>query len=96
MLKASIRILRKLKEKHAVEWYEVEEAFWNSTGQYIEDIRAQHKTIPPTLWFISVTDKGRKLKIVFIEKLNGDIELKSAYAPNEKEMKLYDKHTQNN
>jgi hypothetical protein len=43
-----------------------------------------------------VTDNGRNLKIVFIEKLNGDIEIKSAYSPNEREIKIYGKYTQNN
>lgn len=92
MLIASIKILRKLKEKHAVEWFEVEEAFLNSTGAYLEDARAKHKTSPPTLWFISKTDNGRRLKIVFIER-NENIEIKSAFEPNELERKIYEKYT---
>lgn len=73
MIKASVRIRRKLKEKHNVDWYEVEEAFLNGSGSYLEDSRDSHKTIPPTLWFISYTNKGRVLKIIFMERESGDL-----------------------
>ncbi|APJ03664.1 hypothetical protein [Silvanigrella aquatica] len=98
MLKTSTRVLRKLKEKNNFdwyEWYELEEAFWNSSGRFLEDTREENRTIPPTLWIISTTDDGRKIKIVFIEKVNGDLEIKSAYEPNELEVKIYDKYTKN-
>ncbi|MGY3805452.1 ADP-ribosyl-(dinitrogen reductase) hydrolase (plasmid) [Pigmentibacter ruber] len=91
MLKISDKIRSKLKEKHEVELEEVEEAFYNRTGAYLEDTREKHKTIPPSLWFISETDRGRRLKIVFIER-NGNIEIKSAFEPNELERKIYEKY----
>ena len=86
------RILKKLKEKHDVSWEEVEECFLNRQFCFLEDTRLQHKTHPPTLWFISETDDGRKLKIIFIECENGDYELKSAYKPNKIEETIYEKN----
>lgn len=94
MLKASIWILRKLKDKHDVQWFEVEEAFLNSSDQFLEDRRETHSTIPPTLWFISQTDSGRILKIIFIQ-MGSDIIIKSAYEPNKLEVKIYEKYTKN-
>jgi uncharacterized DUF497 family protein len=92
MLKASLRILRKLKDKHNVEWSEIEEAFLNSSLDFLEDDRKPHKTNPPTLWFVSQTDRGRLLKIVFMQ--NGtSTEIKSAYEPNKLEIKIYAKYT---
>lgn len=52
----SPKVLKKLKDKHRVFYEEVEECFINGTFVFIEDIRDVHKTIPPTLWFISVTE----------------------------------------
>ena len=54
------------------------------------DQREDHKTDPPTLWFIADTDMSKKLKIVFIQK-DGDIILKTAYLANEAEISIYEK-----
>ncbi|MEJ2911873.1 ADP-ribosyl-(dinitrogen reductase) hydrolase [Pseudoalteromonas sp. C12FD-1] len=81
----------KLKNKHNVSIYEVEECFSNREGSFLEDTREKNKTNPPTNWFIAETDYGRKLKVVFIE-LEDRIELKTAYEPNQEEIRIYQKY----
>lgn len=60
-------VLTKLSMKE-IDVTEVEEAFYNSQGVYIEEKRKHHRTDPPTLWFISPTSDGRVLKICFIPR----------------------------
>jgi hypothetical protein len=80
----------KLKFKHDVNVQEVRQCFINRDGFLLEDSREQHRSDPPTQWFISQTDKGRTLKIVFVAK-NGSIHLKSAFEPNEIELDIYNR-----
>lgn len=70
---------------------EVEQCFDNRTGRLLTDIRAKHKSNPPTLWFLAPTNKGRMLKIVYIQ---GDphIDLRSAFEPNDVEIAIYAKY----
>ncbi|WP_242602107.1 hypothetical protein [Legionella yabuuchiae] len=58
----------KLSYKHGVVRTEVEECFLNRSKGLLEDIRENNVTNPPTQWFISETNKGRKLKVVFVAK----------------------------
>jgi hypothetical protein len=51
-------------------------------------------TMPPTMWFISETDRGRALKVVFIEHPSQVYELKTAYEPSPEEERIYDKYAQ--
>lgn len=83
-------IVEKLKEKHNVDVKEVFECFFNRGGEFLVDEREDHKTDPPTKWFISETDKGRSLKICFIE-FNGKIAIKTAYDANAQEIRIYNK-----
>lgn len=53
--------------------------------------RARHKTNPPTLWFLSKTNQGRILKVVYIQH-GSKIDLKSAFEPNADEFAIYAKH----
>lgn len=85
-------VIKKLSEKHDVTRAEVEECFLNRTHGLLEDTREEHKTIPPTLWFIAETDQERVLKIVFIELANETYEIKTAYEPNEIEVNIYEKY----
>ena len=87
----SQKILDKLASKHNVKQEEVAQCFANRNGEFLSDTRENHASDPPTLWFISETDYGRKLKVVFIKK-DKDIYLRSAFAPNEKEIRIYNKH----
>lgn len=90
-LKCSSAVKQKLAEKHGVNLEEVQQCFANREGGLLEDTREDHKTDPPTQWFIAETDYGRRLKIVFILK-DGDILLKTAYSPNDKEETIYTRY----
>ena len=91
-LKISKRIIEKLARKHQVTTTEIFECFLNRIKGLLEDTRVDHKTNPPTLWFIAKTDNDRLLKIVFIELLNGSYELKTAYTPNDSEVNIYERY----
>ena len=90
-LKISVDVERKLLEKHHVVRAEVEQCFFNRAGRLLTDSREEHKTTPPTLWFLAQTNKGRMLKIVYIQ-IEGFIHLRSAFEPNEAEERIYRKH----
>jgi hypothetical protein len=90
-LKISAVVLQKLLHKHKVKLDEIEECFMNRIKGFLVDTRENNATNPPTQWFIAETDKGRKLKIVFIAS-GSMYEIKTAYAPNSTEVKIYDKH----
>lgn len=85
-------IRQKLKDKHQVEEAEIEECFLNREKGYLTDTREDHKSNPPTLWFVSVTDKGRILKVLWINDPVLGITIKSAYEPNPEEIRIYSKY----
>jgi len=91
-LKISQKIIKKITEKHKVHPSEIEECFWNKTKISLIDKREKNKTNPPTFWFIAKTDSERLLKIVFIDLLDGTFEIKSAFEPNEEEIRIYEKY----
>jgi uncharacterized DUF497 family protein len=90
-LKISPEVLEKITKRHNVTVSEVEHAFANRIKGLLKDNREQHKTDPPTLWFVACTNAGRLLKIVYIQA-GHDIHLKSAFDPNEDEKRIYDKY----
>lgn len=90
-LNISEAVLRKLKDAHGVSRNEVEQCFMNLQGRLLVDNRVLTRTNPPTLWFIACTNKGRALKVVYIQK-GATIELKTAYDPNEEEARIYKRH----
>lgn len=84
-------IAAKLGSAHGVSEREVAQCFDNMDRAALLDKREKHKTNPPTQWFISVTNKNRELKVVFIQ--NGrDIVVKSAFEPNAEERRIYLKY----
>jgi uncharacterized DUF497 family protein len=91
-LNVSDAVIKKLHEKHHVTRVEVEECFYNRIKGLLEDTREQHKTNPATMWFIAETDEGRSLKVVFVELENETYEIKTAYEPNEDEVRIYEKY----
>jgi len=78
----------KLSKKHSVTRTEVVQCFANKLGRLLQDDREEHRTDPPTLWFIAETDAGRELKIIFVRE-EGVVFLKSAYPPDEVERRIY-------
>lgn len=80
---------QKLKYKHKVSLPEVYECFENRTSKALIDNRQQHRTFPPTRWFISKTDTGRELKVVFIRLSENQIVLKTAYGANDRIKQFY-------
>lgn len=88
----SAAVAKKLSEKHHVTRDEIEECFYNREKGLLEDTREQHKTAPPTMWFIAETDVGRCLKVVFVEHDNDTYEIKTAYEPNAEEVRIYEKY----
>ncbi|MFG5779852.1 ADP-ribosyl-(dinitrogen reductase) hydrolase [Comamonas sp. J-3] len=81
-------IEEKLEKKHQVTRREVEQCFANFEGPLLIDDREDHRTNPPTHWFLACTNQGRLLKVVFILR-DGKIFLRTCYVPNQDEMRIY-------
>lgn len=86
----SAAILAKLRERHNVTRREIEQCFENKVGGYLLDEREDHKTDPPTLWFVAPTNCDRLLKIIFVFA-DGNIHIKSAYDPAQSVVEMYDR-----
>ena len=82
-------VAEKLRQKHSVTQMEVRQCFINRDGGLLEDTRDDHKTDPSTEWFIAETNKGRRLKICFVQ-VGSEIDVKTAYEPNDEEISIYD------
>jgi hypothetical protein len=90
----SPRVRKKLAEKDPpVAEQEIIECFENRSKRALIDDRQQHRTKPPTRWFIAKTDARRRLKIVFITYPSGDHVIKSAFEPNADENWIYENKT---
>ena len=81
----------KLRDLHKVSPNEVDQCFQNIEGRFLEDTREQHRTDPPTQWFIAPTNHGRMLKVVFVAR-DDAIYIRTAYEPNPAELRIYSKH----
>ena len=90
-LKISPAVLQKLEERHNVAVSEIIECFANRTGNYLLDNREEHRSAPPTQWFVSETDYAVKLKIMFIQHSDGTVEIKSAYTPSQTVLDIYNR-----
>lgn len=71
---------------------EILQCFANQDRTALVDTREEHKTNPLTRWFVSETDYGRKLKIMYVPMSNG-IHIKSAYNADLHIIQLYLKHS---
>lgn len=89
-VRISSKVLDKLAQKHKVERREVEQCFENKCGLYLMDDREDHKSDPPTLWFVAPTNSGRLLKVIFIYR-DGHLDLRSAYDADADAQALYDR-----
>lgn len=85
----SQELFEKLQTKHNVTRREVEQCFENRVGNYVIDDREEHRTDPPTLWFVAPTNYNRLLKVIFVF-LDGNVYIKSAYEPDETVVTLYE------
>lgn len=83
-------IRAKLQAKHDVSPKEVEECFLNRDGGIFMDTREEHRTDPPTLWFVAETNRGRKLKVCYVQD-GRLIKLKTAYQANDAAISLYER-----
>ncbi len=83
----------KLRTRHKVSDQEIIECFKNRTHRPLIDDREQHRTYPPTMWFIAQTATGRELKIVFMQAAPTKFIIKTAYDANEKIKQIYDLQT---
>jgi len=90
-LKISSAVSNKLTSKHNVSKDEIIQCFSSRERKFLEDMREEHKTDPPTKWFIAETDYGKKLKVVFIQDQNNDVHIKTAYLANPDEIRIYEK-----
>lgn len=89
----SPRVREKLLTKHNVTEAQVIQCFANRPGKNLLDTRPEHRTNPPTQWFISETDYGIRLKVCFIfDPATKVVEVKSAFPPNADEERIYAKH----
>ena len=70
---------------------EVVQCFANRTGPLLEDTREDHRTNPPSLWFISETNTGRRLKVIFM-RIGDEFHIKSAYEPEEAAVAMYNRY----
>ncbi len=87
----SAGVIAKLREKHGVTERGVEQCFENKCGMYLLDDREDHRTDPPTLWFLAPTNEDRLLKVVFMF-VEGNVHLKSAFVPEQAAIDFYEKH----
>lgn len=88
----SAKVREKLARKDPpVTEEEIRQCFATLEARTLRDTREQHASDPPTEWFIAETDFGRKLKVVFIPR-GGDVVIRSAYPPNEEEVRIYRKY----
>lgn len=79
--KISPAIRHKLSTRHNVTAEEVYECFMNREGPSFTDDREDHQTTPPTYWFLSETDCGRLLKVIYVQHPD-HFAIKSAYEAN--------------
>lgn len=90
-IRISPSVRKKLREKHGVEPKHIEQCFYNRKGIFLTDTREEHRTDPPTYWFLAKTDRNRELKVCFISR-GKIVTIKSAFEPNDEEVRIYKKH----
>lgn len=89
----SDKVRQKLEQKHGVKEEEIIQCFASSEKGFLIDTREANRTNPPSQWFVSETDYGRKLKVVFMHiQATNEIHIKTAYVANSTEIAIYEKH----
>ena len=85
----SLNTARKLKNRHGISKQQIMQCFANFIGYALIDNREQHRTVPPTQWFISETNSGLRLKVVFIQVSSTVVVIKTAYRSNKVIERIY-------
>ncbi|OOG62055.1 hypothetical protein B0E46_13770 [Rhodanobacter sp. B04] len=89
MIKFLPDCINKLLVDHQVSQKEVLECFANGEAIYLEDTDEEHRTDPPSWWFMAPTNRNRMLKVCFIRR-DGDVVIKTAFEPSSgKHLELY-------
>ena len=89
----SDRMRKKLsRPDHDVTLKELEECFENREKGFCVDSREDHATNPQTLWFVAMTNKNRRLKIMCVIERDGRIFIKSAYPANDNVTRIYERY----
>ncbi|MCB5227646.1 ADP-ribosyl-(dinitrogen reductase) hydrolase [Alishewanella sp. 16-MA] len=87
----SDKVKNKIQEKHGLTLDEVYEAISGRLAGFLADTREEHKSDPPTYWFIGSTDFGKKIKVAFIYK-DDTLIIRTAYEANPRELAIYNKY----
>lgn len=72
---------------------EVRECFMAWDGRFCYDMKEEHRTDPPTRWFVCESHIGRLLKIMYVED-EEHVYLKSAYLATGEVKRIFDKYAQ--
>jgi len=90
-LVATEAVKAKLWDERELDFGEVLEAWESCSGPWLIDDRERNRTQPPTVWELAWTDLGRLLKLVVIpHRKKGIAVLRTAFEPDEDEVKLYE------
>ncbi|MBE1276331.1 ADP-ribosyl-(dinitrogen reductase) hydrolase [Enterovibrio baiacu] len=82
-------VRKKLATRHHVTEEEILECFANREAGFLLDMRENHQSDPPTQWFVAETDRGRKLKVAFINSPDKGIIIRTCYEANPDEIRIY-------
>lgn len=89
----SPHVRQKLLDKHNVTEAQVLECFANRDRAMLIDDREEHRTTPPTQWFIAQTDFGVRLKVCFVmDRAAGILEIKTAFPCSQAAIQMYEAH----
>lgn len=92
MLYLSPSVREKLKKRNITEAHLLQ-CFANREGRALVDDREEHRTNPPTRWFVASTDYGLMLKVCYVhEPERGILEIKTAYPATEEVTRIYRKY----
>src|SRR5262245_16778628 len=83
-------VREKLLRKHGVTEQEVRECFLNWNGIALQDDEEHFRDYPPSMWFVSETDEGRVLLVVYLEDL-GDEWIVTVHEPGPHKIRVYER-----
>ena len=90
MLYLSQAVREKLLKRQITE-AQLVQCFANREGPALIDNREEHRTDPPTRWFVASTDYGIVLKICFVLD-GGIVSIKTAYKATDEVARIYRKY----